>query len=66
MLFLPVRIVVFSNISFMEGLVSHVCVIYTTAAQLTLLRGSTRGCLMLYVVSDMPTVCVDQSAAMFN
>jgi len=42
----------------MEGYVSDVCVTYTTAGQLTQLRGSTRGCPMLYVVSDVATVCV--------
>ena len=63
---LYLSIVLFSNISVMEGLVSDVCVTYTTAGQLTQLRGSTRGCPILYVVSDMATVCVDRSSAMFN
>jgi len=50
----------------MEGSVSDVCVTYTTAGQLTHLRGSTRGCPLLYLVSEMATVCADQSAVKFN
>jgi hypothetical protein len=63
---LYLRIVAFSNISVMESWVHIVCVTYTTAGQLTQLRGSTRGCPILYLVSGMATVCVDRSAAMFK
>jgi len=62
---LYLSIFVFSNISVMEGFVSDVCSTYTSVGQLTHIRGSTRGCPMLYVVSDMATVCVGQSGAVF-